>query len=303
MTTASYIDPASLESLGSTRLRVRSVVEGVINGLHRNPHRGSSVEFAEYKEYTPGDELRHIDWRAYARVDRYYVKQFEDETNVRGYLLLDTSGSMDFAWEDAPRKSLYASTLIAALAWIMLSQGDAPGLVTFHGGVRQWLPPSSKRSQIDDICRVIDSAPPGGTTAIEAAFSRVAEQVHRRSFVALASDLLDDSEELLTLARVLRRKGMEVVIFHVLDRAEWDLPWESITLFTGLEDEGTLLVEPDDIRDAYQARMRAHVERVESLCRRSDIEYFRTFTDQPVEAVILRFLQERQRAAGRGGRR
>lgn len=303
MSTATYIDPKSLESLGSTKLRARSVVEGIINGLHRNPHRGSSVEFAEYKEYAPGDDLRHIDWRAYARMDRYYVKQFEDETNVRGYLMLDTSGSMDFQWEDAPTKAMYGATMVASLAWVMQSQGDAPGVITFNEGVRHWLPPSSRRTQLDDICRVLDDSPPTGVTTIEAAFSRVAEQVHSRSLVVLVSDLLDSSSDMLTLARVLRRKGMEVVIFHVLDRAEWELPYENMTLFEGLEGEGTLLVEPDDIREAYQARMREHVAHIETLCQRSDIEYFRGFTDQPIEIVLLKFMQQRQRTSRRGGRR
>jgi uncharacterized protein (DUF58 family) len=303
VSTSKYIDPRSLEALGSTKLRARSVVEGIINGLHRNPHRGSSVEFAEYKEYAPGDEIRHIDWRAYARMDRYYVKQFEDETNVRGYLLLDTSGSMDFAWDGAPSKSLYASTLVAAMAWVMQSQGDAPGVVTFDEAVHHWLPPSSKRTQIEDICRVLEESPPKGGTSIEQAFARIAEQVHSRSIVVLVSDLLDTSEEMLTLARVLRRKGMEVVIFHVMDRAEWELPYENMTLFEGLEGEESLLVEPDDIRDAFQRKMREHVEGIEEICQKSDIEYYRTFTDQPIEGVILELLQERQRASQRGGRR
>lgn len=301
MSTADYIDPRSLEALGSTQMRARSVLEGIINGLHRNPHRGSSVEFAEYKEYAPGDDLRHIDWRAYARADRYYVKQFEDETNVRGFLMLDTSGSMDFAWDEAPRKSTWASTLLAALAWMLLRQGDAPGIATFSDDVRTWLPPSGKRTQLDDICHVLDEASPEGGTSIHTAFGRVAERVHSRSLVAIVSDMLDTSEDVLTMARILRGRGMEVVVFHVLDRAEWTFPFERLTLFEGLEAEGELLVDPDAIREAYQRELRAHVDAVETECLRSDIEYFRAFTDEAVEAVVLRFLQGRERRAG--GRR
>lgn len=276
-------------------VRARAVVEGVIAGLHRNPHRGSSVEFAEYKEYAPGDDIRHVDWRAYGRVDRYYVKQFEDETNLRAYLALDASGSMAFSFEDAPTKLLYGSTLVAALAHLLLRQGDAPGLLTFDDRPGNWLPPSTRRKQIDDLCTVLDRAPGAGRTSIEAALSRVAERVWARSLVVLVSDLLDTSAEMLKLARVLRQRGMEVVIFHVLDRAEWTLPFEGLTLFEGLEGEGELLVDPDDVRDAYQGLMREHIERIESECRRGDLEYFRTYTDEPVERVLLDFVASRRR--------
>ena len=293
MSTTTYIDPSHLEALGSTQLRARSVVEGIITGLHRNPHKGSSVEFAEYKEYAPGDELRHIDWRAYARMDRYYVKQFEDETNVRGYMLLDASGSMAFSFEDSPTKLMYGSTLLASLAWIMLKQGDAPGIMTFDERPGNWLPPSSRRTQIEDICRVLDEAPGAGRTSIPNALSRIAERVYARSLVVLVSDLLDTSEEMLTLAKVLRRRGMEVVIFHVLDRAEWELPFEGLTIFEGMEGEEELLVDPDDIRSAYQAELKAHCEMVQAACTSADIEYFRTLTDQPIEGVLLDFLRGR----------
>ncbi len=295
MTTARYLDPKQLESLGNARIRARSVVEGVIAGLHRNPHKGSSVEFAEYKEYTPGDDIRHIDWRAYGRVDRYYVKQFEDETNLRAYLLLDASGSMDFAFEDAPTKLLYASTLVAALSHLLLRQGDAPGLMTFDERPGYWLAPSSRRTQLDDICAVLDTAPGAGRTSVTAALTRIAERVRRRSLVVVVSDLLETSEEMLSLARVLRHRGMEVVLFHVLDRAEYTLPYEGLTLFEGLENDGRILVDPDDIRDAYQDQITAHVRDIESGCRRADLEYFRTYTDEPIEAVLLEFITARRR--------
>ena len=292
---ARYLDPRKLEALGSTQLRARSVVEGILAGMHRNPHRGSSVEFAEYKEYSPGDDIRHIDWRAYGRIDRYYVKQFEDETNVRGYLLLDSSGSMSFGFEDAPEKLLYASTLLASLAHVMIRQGDAPGLLTFDERPRNWLPPSSSRGQLDDICQVLDTAPGSGRTSIGAALSRVAERVFARSLVVLASDFLETGDDVLTLAQVLRRRGMEVVLFHIIDRAEWTLPYEGLTLFEGLEADGDLLVDPDDVRDAYQSYFRENADAVVRTARRGDLEYFRAYTDEPVESVILEFLRTRRR--------
>lgn len=299
MSASIFIDPRTLESLGSTRLRARAVVEGFLSGQHRNPHRGSSVEFAEYKEYSPGDDIRHIDWRAWGRIDRYYVKQFEDETNVRCWFVLDTSGSMDFAFEDAPTKRMWASTLVAAFAWLLVAQGDAPGLVTFAGDAKVALPPSSRRAQVEDICRALDAARAGGQTSIESAMARVAERTHARSIVVLVSDMLDASEEALTLARVLRRRGLEVVIFHVLDRAELELPWEGLSLFEGLEADGELLVDADDIRSAYQETLREHFARLEQRCGSGDIEYFRVTTDTPVEEAILQLTRKRQRGGGR----
>ena len=263
--------------------------------MHRNPHRGSSVEFAEYKEYAPGDDIRHIDWRAYGRIDRYYVKQFEDETNVRAYLLLDSSGSMSFSFEDAPDKLLYASTLLASLAHVLLRQGDAPGLLTFDERPRNWLPPSSSRRQLEDICKVLDTAPGTGRTSIAAALSRVAERVSARSVVVLASDFLETGDDVLTLAQVLRRRGMEVVLFHIIDRAEWTLPYEGLTLFEGLEGEGELLVDPDDVRDTYQGFFRGNADEVLETAQRGDLEYFRAYTDEPVESVILELLRTRRR--------
>ncbi len=299
MPTSTYIDPRRLEAMGSSRLRARAVVEGVIAGMHRNPHRGSSVEFAEYKEYAPGDDVRHIDWRAYGRIDRYYVKQFEDETNVRGYLLLDTSGSMDFAFEQAPTKWLWGATLVATLAHLMVRQGDAPGLLCFDERPGAWLPPSARRAQLDDLCRVLDGSPPGGRTAVERALSRIAERVWARSLVVLVSDLLEAPDELLTLARVLRRRGLEVVVYHVIDRAEAELPYEGLTVFEGLEGEDDVLADPDDLRPAYREVFREHVDGVRDRCRAGDLEYFRVFTDEPVEDAVLALVRARQRAGRR----
>lgn len=292
---ARFIDPQQLESLGNTTLRARAVVEGVMAGMHRNPNRGSSVEFAEYKEYAPGDEVRHIDWRAFARVDRYYVKQFEDETNVRAFSLLDVSGSMGFGWESAPTKFMYGATLVAAFSWLLLRQGDAPGLLLFRDEPGSFLPPSSRRSQLEDIGQILDQVVPGGATSGSRALSRIAEQVHRRSLIVVVSDFIDEHEELLTLCRILRKRGMEVVLFHLMDRAEWEFPWEEMTLFEGMEGEGQLLAEPDDLREAYRSTVRAHVASIEEDAVRGDLEYFRTFTDQPIEEVLLRFVNGRQR--------
>lgn len=293
MSATAYISPETLAAFGSTRLRARAVLEGVLAGLHRSPHRGASVEFAEYKEYAPGDEIRHVDWRAWGRTDRYYVKQYEDETNTRVFLLLDSSGSMEFASETWPTKRLWASTLLATLAWLTLRQGDAPGLLVFRDAPGAWLAPSSRRAQLDDIFRILDGAVADGSTDSARALKQIAERTRFRSIVALVSDLLDPSHEMLRVARMLRRRGIEVVLFQVLDPAELDLPWEGLSRFEGLEGEGELLVDPDDIRSAYMERLGRHLAEIEEECRRGDIEYFRATTRQPVEEVLMGFLRSR----------
>ena len=292
-------DPRVLEALGSTRLRALHVVEGMIVGMHRSPHKGASVEFAEYKEYQPGDDVRSIDWRAYARADRYYVKQYDDETNLRAYLLLDISASMNVAYGAAWTKRAYAATLLAAFAYLLIRQGDAPGLLLFDGQPRTLLPPSTKRSQLEDLCRLADEVEGGPATDIEAALRRIAEASARRSLVVLASDLLDPNEELLTMARVLRRRGMEVVVFHIVDPAEERFPFEGMTTFVGQEGEGELLCEPDDLRSAYVEAFAAHLDAMRTRCRQGDLEYFVSRTDEPVSGPLQQLLQGRTRRRGR----
>lgn len=297
MSTSSFIEPRYLQELSSTKLRARAVVEGLLAGMHRDPHRGSSVEFSEYKEYVPGDELKYVDWRAYARVDRYYVKQFEDETHLRGYFLLDQSGSMDFSFGETMTKFEYGATLAATLSWLMLRQGDAPGLLLFDEEVRSFLKTSTRKNQLDDLCSVLDTAKVSGTTNVGGALSRAAEMLRGRSLVVLISDFIDVGEEALTFARILRQRGMEVVCFHLMDRAEWTLPWEQMCRFEGMESADELLVEPDEIRGAYQKEVQQHIDGIRTHCERGDIEYFHVFTDEsPVDAVrALVRLRERRR--------
>lgn len=301
--TTPWLDPRRLQALGSTFLRARGVVEGFLAGSHRSPHRGASVEFAEYKEYAPGDDVRHIDWRAWGRTDRYLLKQFDDETNVRTWLVLDTSGSMGFASGEGdarlPTKLLWGSVFVASLAWILLRQQDAAGLLTFEAKPDRVLPPSTRPGHLQDLCRVLDTLQPTGGTRVEAALSRITETVRARSQVVLVSDLLDHAEDALTLARVLRRRGMEVVVIHLTDPVEWTLDYEGLTLFTGLEGEGDLLVDPDDIRDAYVQAFAAHAQSMQDRCRGGDLEYYQVRTDSPVEGLLRQLLEDRSRRGRR----
>lgn len=289
------IDPRLLQSVGNLRLRARTLVEGAIAGLHRSALKGASVEFTEFKEYSPGDEIRHIDWRAFARTDRYFVKQFEDETNLRAYLLLDTSGSMDFGSEDHPTKRSYAAHLSAALAYLLVRQGDAVGLLTFSERPGTFVPASSRQSHLDDIFQVLEGEDASGGTDLSQALSRIAERAPRRSLVFLVSDLLDTAPSVMNTAKVLRRRRFEVIVFHVVDPAELSLPYEGLTIFEGLEGDGELLVDPDDIRDRYREEIRKYHESLRRRCREGDIEYWRLLTSTPLEKVLLDFLFRRER--------
>jgi uncharacterized protein (DUF58 family) len=270
-------------------------VEGAIAGLHRSALKGASVEFTEYKEYSPGDETRHIDWRAYARSDRYFVKQFEDETNLRAYLMLDASGSMQYGFEDTLVKSTYASYLAAALAYLFVRQGDAVGLLTFAEEPLVFLPASSKQSQLDDLFKLLEERPRKRGTNLTRALSMMAERGKRRSLVFLLTDFLDTSSEALSTAKVLRRRKFEVVVFHLVDPSELSLPFEGLTVFEGMENDGEILVDPDDIRERYQQEFQDYLRHVERECRESDIDYWRVTTSTPIDTVLLRLIMSRER--------
>ncbi|MBN1945205.1 MAG: DUF58 domain-containing protein [Bradymonadales bacterium] len=284
------VDPGLLTSLGSLRVRAKQVVEGAIAGLHRSALTGVSVEFTEYKEYSAGDDIRHIDWKSFARTDRYFVKQFEDETNLRAYLLIDCSGSMLYGSEGGPTKHTYAAHLAAALAYLFVHQGDAVGLLTFSKEPGGYLPPGSRQSHLEDLFSLLENSASGGGTDLSAALMTLAERARPRSLAFLLSDLLDTSPAAMNAAKVLRQRRFEVILFHLVDPAELTLPFEGLTLFTGLEGEGGLVVDPDDIRDQYKKEIQGYFASVERECHHSDIEYRRVSTAMPMESVLLDFL-------------
>ncbi|MFP4599410.1 MAG: DUF58 domain-containing protein [Persicimonas sp.] len=289
-----YLDPAVLDELGPIQVKARSLVEGILAGLHRSPHHGGSVEFSEYVEYSPGHEIRHIDWKVYAKSDKYYVKQYEDETNLRAYMVVDSSGSMDFHSEQAPISKLdYASYCSAAFSHLLLRQGDAVGALSFNQEQRQFLPASARKDHLDDIFYLLDNQPAKGKTGLDRALRTIAERASRRSVVLLFSDFLDADGEAMKLLKVLRHRRIDVAAFHVVDPAEITLPYEGMMLFEGMEGEGELLVDVDDLRDAYVKRVREHLAYVQRECELSDVEYFRFPTTQPIEQTCLTFLRGR----------
>lgn len=289
-----YLDPAALQKMGSLQIKARSLVEGIIAGMHRSPHRGGSVEFAEYTEYSAGQELRHVDWKVYAKSDKYYVKQYDDETNLQAYVVLDGSGSMDFQSEDAPVTKLeYVRLTAAALAYLFLRQGDAVGGLSFDETTRQFLPASSLKNHLDDLFYLFEQIEGRGTTSLTAALRTIAERARSRSLILMFSDFLDADQETMDFLRVLRKRRFDVALFHVVDPAEISLPYEGLTIFEGLEGEEDLLVDPDDLREAFLERMGDHLAWVEHQCREGDIAYQRFLTSEPIEEVCLSYLRRR----------
>jgi uncharacterized protein (DUF58 family) len=296
------LDPTVLAKIGALRLRARTIVEGALTGLHRSPHHGSSIEFAQHKEYSPGDEIRHIDWKAVAKSDRYYVKRYEDETELSAHLVIDTSGSMSYRDRTASKLE-YAVFLAAALAYLLIRQQDRVGLHT-TGPTPIYVPPRARTTHLHDLLATLDRLLEGGgagETRVAATLDRVGELVRRRrSLVILFSDLFD-AQPVTPLLRRLRAQGHDVVVFQLLDRDELELPFEGITLFQSLEDDRRLLADPRAVRTPYLRELHDFLDRVRRDCTEGGVEHHLIATDRPLERTLLDFLSARAVRHGRRG--
>ncbi len=284
------LDPADVARLGGIEIVAEGVVEGFLSGLHRSPFRGFSVEFTEHRAYQPGDELRYLDWRILARSDRLFVKQFEEETNLRAMILVDASRSM--AWRGAPErltKRAYADRLAAALALILLRQRDATGLVTFDEEVRQVVPARVKAGQWTRLVRGLLDTPDGHGTAAHAALQRLTALLARRGLVLLLSDLLFDRELALAALRYLRHRGHQVIVFHLMDPAEVELVGPPEVRFTDPESPASVVVRPRELARAYAYTVQREVAAWRTACRRHGIAYHHVQTDLPF-GMALRLL-------------
>lgn len=295
------IDPAQLARLGSLPIKARVIVEGALSGLHRASVHGSSVEFSEHKEYSPGDELRHLDWRAYAKVDRYYVKQYEQESQLTVYLVLDASASMRFAGGGIDKLE-YAGLALAALAYLVIQQQDKAGLVACGDrAIETHVPPRARASHLHDLLAVLDQLMVKGGVGDEspaAALSRIAELARRRRcLVVLASDLFDTSDDTLRALAGLRAQRHDVSVLHVLDPHERTFPYEGLTEFHALESTNRMLVNPAAIRTDYLARMEQFLAKCRSTLTDAGVDYHLTSTDRPLESTLVELLVARGRLA------
>jgi uncharacterized protein (DUF58 family) len=294
----SLLDPVALAKLGNLRLRVRTIAEGILTGLHKSPHHGQSVEFAEHKEYAPGDEIRHIDWKAYGKFDKYYVKRFEQETNLRAYLVVDASGSMGYRGHpDRMTKLETASALAATLAYLLFRQQDAAGLVLVKGEVAGAVPPRASASHLAPILEALEGARPEGETRLGAAVDWIVEHAPRRSSVLVFSDLFDREETVLRKLAQLGRRKHEVTLFHVLDPAELEFPFDDPTLFLSMEDARQVEAHGRDVRKGYLEVMGRWLAEVRRTAAEADIDYALCRTDRPADEVLLPFLARRERSA------
>ncbi len=294
----SLLDPVVLARLATLKLRVRAAAEGVLSGLHRSPHHGQSVEFAEHKEYTPGDEIRHIDWKAYAKFDKYYVKRFEQETNLRAWLLVDASGSMGYRGAEGRLTKLeYASALAGTLAYLLVRQQDAAGLAVFAGSVTRAIAPRAEPSHVNAILETLEGLEAGGETRLASAIDFLVERAKRRSGIFVFSDLLDPNERILKLVAELRRRRHQVTLFHVLDPAEVEFPFDEPTLFLSMEDDRTVEARGRDVKKGYLELVGRWLEETRRYSAEADLEYVLARTDTPLDDVLVPFLARRERSA------
>ena len=290
-----YLRPDVVSRLSRLDLVARLVVEGFITGLHRSPYHGFSVEFSEYRHYIPGDSARDIDWKVYGKTDRLYVKQYEEETNLKAYLLFDVSRSMGYASGDIS-KFQYAAFLSAALAYLMLRQRDAVGLVSFDSAIRSHLPPRSVGSHLHAVLRALQAAVPDGTdTDLSSAFHDLAERNLRRGLIVVFSDLLDDPRAVLSGLKHFRHRKHEVIVFHILDPRERDLAFDLETRFVDLESGAQVATEPWHMAPDYRAHMEGVIDRFRRECRESLIDYICLDTDEPFDTALFGYLVKRKR--------
>ena len=290
-----YFDPQTLASIQGLELRARHIVEGYVSGLHASPYHGFSIEFAEHREYAPGDDLRYLDWKVFGKTDKFYLKQFEAETNLVSYLLLDTSESMAYQSAAAPWSKLeYGKTAAAALAYLVLQQQDSIGLMTFDDRLRSSVRPSSNPSHLKQVLHALEDAPARRKTSVGPLLHDLAERLKRRGVVVIISDIFDDVRSVLAGLKHFRHRRHEVIVLHVLDPAEIEFPFDRPTLFKGLEGLPDVLTDPVSLRRAYLREFGQFTKALEAGCRDQHFVYLRLRTDEPLDRVLSGYLAARQ---------
>jgi uncharacterized protein (DUF58 family) len=293
-----FLHPEAVKRIGRLELRARHVVEGFQSGMHRSPYFGQSVEFLQHREYVPGDDLRHVDWTVWAKQDRLVVKQYEEDTNLRCVMLVDVSKSMQYG-NGPMNKYEYASTVAASLGWLVLKQQDAVGVLAFDEKVRRKVPVRSRRGHLNSVIEALDASTPADKTEMYPILREAAESFARRGMMVLISDLLADPDGTIKGLKLLRQRGHDVLVFHIMDDDELDFPFSGPTRFEGLESDEFLNCNPRALREGYLAALNQFLERVRRDCARNTIDYALIRTSAPLDAALATFLSSRLGMHGR----
>ena len=289
-----YLDPAVISRLKGIDVKARLVVEGFVTGLHRGPYKGFSVEFAEHRQYMPGDPIRHIDWKVYGKTDRFYIKEYEEETNLRAYIILDASGSMGYT-SGGLSKLEYGCYLGASLAYLMLKQQDSVGLLTFDTRIRKYIPPRSVGRHLHAILKELTEIAPAEETDLGVSLYELAQRVKRRGLIIVISDLLDDAEKVVRGLKLFRHRKHEVIVFHVLDPYEVNFPFETEVILKDMETGEEVPAVPWDIRREYRSQVASWISRYRSVLRQSGIDYVPINTETTFDVALFSYLEKRQR--------
>jgi len=288
-----YLEPQALARVKNLSVVARGVVEGFISGLHSSPYKGFSVEFAEHREYTAGDDPKHLDYRMLARTDRLYIKQYEEETNMRVQILLDTSGSMDYAHEGNFTKFDYGAYLTAVLSYLMTRQQDSVGLTTFDTEIRLDMPARSSPRPFNEMMRRLEDLKPGKQTNVAETLHRLANRFKRRCLIVLISDLYDEPEDVIRALHHFRHRRHEVILFHVFDKAEIDFPFNDVTAFHDLETRERIQVDPAYVRKTYVEQVERFIEAYRRACAEAQIDYVMTDTSVPYDFMLTKYIAKR----------
>ena len=290
-----YLQPENLAKIDSLEMKARLVVEGFITGLHRSPYHGFSVEFAEHRQYRPGDEIRHLDWKVFARSEKYYIKQYEEETNLRSMIIVDSSASMKYASQGNITKFEYASYLAASLSYLLISQRDAAGLALYDDGIRTFLPARSKQSYLSELMRTLDSSEPSNTTGTAAALDEIAERIRRRGLVVVISDFFDDTQSVLKALSHFRHKNHDIIVFQLLDPKELDFKFGPAAHFIDMETAEEMVTQPQQIQKSYAEAMHTFTQNLKKGCRNLNVDYNLIVTSDPFDKALREFVAKRSK--------
>jgi len=293
---AKYLDPRVASQLATMELRARLIVEGFLTGLHRSPFHGFSAEFSEHRAYHPGDDLRYLDWKVLGRTGRYYVKQFEEETNLRAVIAIDRSASMGYASEGSISKFTYATYLAAAFAYLAMLQKDAVGLALYDHTLSTYYPPRAQRSYLGELLAALDRVQPSQVTDTAGALEVLAERIHRRSLVIVLSDFFDDLDRVATALKHLRHQRHEVIAIQILDRRELDFRFGLAATFRDMETGQEMVTQPLQLRSAYADAMQDFIEQLKATCYAANVDFLQVVTDQAFDRALREYLVRRHRA-------